>query len=69
LYEPSKREIELRGCKSVSDVLSALAIKPSSVLVVAKDTLVNYGNTLHDELLDDGDVVEIMSVKAFFTAE
>ncbi len=57
LLRNPRREVEVRGPRSVAGVLNDLAIERSSVLVIRNGTLVPG-----DEMLADDDVIEIRPV-------
>jgi sulfur carrier protein len=52
-----RRELDVSGPLRVHALLTRLEVNPESVLVMRGDTLVTG-----DELLDDGDVVELRPV-------
>lgn len=52
-----RREVEVRGPKSVAALLAELDVNRESVLVIRGDTLVTA-----DEVLGDGDAVEVRPV-------
>ena len=51
------REVEIKGPKRVTDIFRELNLIPEAFLVIRNDTLMT-----EDEMLGDGDVIEVRPV-------
>jgi sulfur carrier protein len=52
-----RREVEVAGGRRVKDVLRELDVIPEAVIVIRGDTLITA-----DQLVDDGDTIELRPV-------
>ncbi len=57
LLQHPKRETEIKGPKTVAQLLKRLELLPESVLVIRKDELITEDESLHEE-----DTIEIRPV-------